>query len=804
MLKKFISIICVLSMALSMMVVVYAEDDVSVAEESYVSIDDITGNVIEFGRFDTQSDVDGFLRDEGKWEGSKDFTYELDTKNTYNNSFGSLKVTQAKNYFNVRQAIVPMRRNQWYHLTGAIKLSGHYEGQTQLEILFTNEDSYDKWTWWGLNNNRTLPENEWFVIDEYLQTPVAAADKNNVFSYSSSDEKPVIKDYRMVLRVKRGDNGQESSMSTFYLDELSLTPVNGNMRPNMTSAADNGYYTWGGQKNPEYVDFDAEAEGVADLVAAGEFPNVNKVMRIKDDNTNETKFPFSQQLALEEATPYDVSFWVKGADGSEDKTPSSEYCKFIPKMVSTDGNYPGFKTQWGSGWAIMGKTYAKKGEWTHIKFQVMLPKSASKACDGWIELAYNDTIAQGDAGAKNGAICYIAEYSIKKSDNIIRNPYFLLGQSAPRNPDEQEFGQANRGYTENWSAGLTAHTNATTGVLNEGLTYDGNKTYGTFTITEENPYVYQGWEISKDRKYNLSAWIKKGEEVSGTPAFVVGNNVVAGKAVATRKGWTKIAAENYVPSVSGQQRLGVTLVDENNAFLTAGQFNLTDFKVTEAAEMIAVDSLTIGELSQDTAMTVEAATKNIQPYAGVYQYILTDPDSGIARVVASGEIGVGQPIPPLEYSKLFGGSEITLTFRPFSVYGEWGTTKVSNSVAVEAVGVIPAAISNLEIDDENENPISDLNGEDNFGEASMVCAYVLCNSSSDDIAAANVFLAAYDEHDRLLQLKKVRVTLGFGTTEGTGETEKIDVSEGSGVAKVVAYAWGDDMTALCKKVVSVK
>lgn len=795
MLKKWISVVCVLSILFSMAIVGYAEG------EAALTIDDITGNVIKFGRFDTQADVDGFLRDEGNWEGSKDFTYEFDTQNTYQNSLGSLKVTQKNSYFNMRQAVVPMRRNQWYHLSGAIKLSGHYEEDTQLEILFTNEDSYDKWTWWGLNNNRKLPENEWFVIDEYLQTPVAVADKNNVFSYASSDEKPLTKNYRIALRVKRGDNGQEASMSTFYLDELSLTPVNGNMAPNMTSPADNGYYTWGGTKNPEYVDFNAETEGVADLVAAGEFPNVNKVMRIKDDNTNETKFPFSQQLALEEDTPYDVSFWVKGASGSEDKTPSSEYCKFIPKMVTTDGNYPGFVTQWGKGWAIMGKTYAKKGEWTHIKFQVMLPKTASKACDGWIELAYNDTIAQGDAGAKNGAICYIAEYSIKKSENIIKNPYFMLGRTTPRNPDEQEYGQANTGCTNHWSNGIAAYTNSTTGVLNEGLTYDGNKTYGTFTISEETPYAFQVAEVQSNRKYKLSAWVKAAE---GTPVFVIGDKIIKGSVAATRGGWSKITAENAVPNTSGAQNVGVAFIDANDDYLKSGQFNLTDFKVTEQEEPIVIDDITIGELSKDTPMTVAVTTQNIQPYAGVYRYLVKNPDTGASRIASAGEIATGESIPPLAYDRTYGGSEIVLSFRPMSIYGAWGTEMLSNAIRVPAEQVVAATISNLEIDNENDDPISDLDSSSNFGGASKVCAYALCNSQKDEIAAANIVLAAYDEEDRLLKVEIAKITIGYDATEGTGETAKMDVSSGSGVAKVVAMAWSDSMIPLCTKVISVK
>ena len=45
-------------------------------------------------------------------------------------------------------------------------------------------------------------------------------------------------------------------------------------------------------------------------------------------------------------------------------------------------------------------------------------------------------------------------------------------------------------------------------------------------------------------------------------------------------------------------------------------------------------------------------------------------------------MNVGENITALAYDKTYGGSEVKLVFKPFSIYGEWGTEVTSNVITV--------------------------------------------------------------------------------------------------------------------------
>ena len=111
MFKKVISLISAIGIAATFAI------PASAAASVGASVDDISGNLIGYGSFDLDSDVTGMLSDSGLWDSSKDFKYELNTNpaNTYNNSWGSLKVTQNRaNEQSERRPVLKLRRNKWY------------------------------------------------------------------------------------------------------------------------------------------------------------------------------------------------------------------------------------------------------------------------------------------------------------------------------------------------------------------------------------------------------------------------------------------------------------------------------------------------------------------------------------------------------------------------------------------------------------------------------------------------------------------------------------------------------------------
>ena len=79
MFKKFLALIC--SLSLVMMFPFSAGAD---ADTAYTQIDDLSGNLIKYGRFDHQSDIDGLLAEEDTyWTAGRAYKFELDRNNTY-------------------------------------------------------------------------------------------------------------------------------------------------------------------------------------------------------------------------------------------------------------------------------------------------------------------------------------------------------------------------------------------------------------------------------------------------------------------------------------------------------------------------------------------------------------------------------------------------------------------------------------------------------------------------------------------------------------------------------------------------
>lgn len=811
MFKKVISLISAIGIAATFAI------PASAAVSAGATADDISGNLIRYGSFDLASDVTGMLSDDGAWDSSKDFKYELNTNpaNTYNNSWGSLKVTQNRaNEQSERRPVLKLRRNQWYHLTGAVKLASEHSGDTTLGIVLTNSDSWDKWSWnWNvLGSSETgntinttlgtvkLSADDWYKIDVYFQ-PCLTADQQAAaadFDYGFAAADSFYDQYGLIFRV-----GNANQAASYYLDELSLTAVDGGLNPHFDN---NGkYWNWNQTLDPQIVSFDAQAEGVADLVASGDFPNVSTVRKIAGHQTVGAVLPFEQRMAMQSGKSYEISMWVKGETTENNSEYSSEYCKFIPFWFSAGTNNVLNWYYYGQNWVQAGVTYARKGEWTNIKF---ILSNTISSLDGQFGLRYNadaSTEINQDESATINSTFYVADVSIKEaSDNLISNPHFInmmvyndWSGKNPRSCDDPHYNSGvaeTSGWTHN--AGFSAKTNVENKTYVPDVTYDNSKAWGSFDLSnEDSDYVYQNCTLDSSKAYNFSAWVKT--ETAGNFAFVVGNSIIPAQTAVTRKGWSKITASGVTPSAAAEQPVGITMTDENGNYLTSGSFDFTDFTVKEIQENAVIDAITIGGLTADSPMTVNVAAASRLPYAGLYKYIVG------SNTVETGRFNVGETIPALTYNADYLGSDIKLVVKPLSAYNTWGQEKESNVYTIPAESV-DAEAELLSIEDSNGDIVQDIDGTSDvlLSQVSSVLGSVELTSGKAP-AKAVLYLAGYDSHNKLVDVKISPVTIPANTAGQRVTTGEMKI-EGTDITKVTVFVWGDAMTTLSQKVYAEK
>ena len=807
MFKKIVSLILVMGIT--------AGSSAFASLGSGAAMDDISGNLIKYGAFDLQSDVDGMLSDDGSWTSSKNFKYELNTNpaNTYAGSWGSLKVTQnLANEQSERFAGVTLRRNMWYHLTGAVKLAAEHKGDTTFGIVLANADSWDKWTWnWNVlgssefgntvNTNLgtvKLSQDDWYKIDVYFQ-PCLTADQISAagsFEYGFTDANLYYDPYSIIFRV-----GNENQPASYYLDELSLTAVDGGVNPYFENNAKG--WSWNGYIDPQIVSFDAEQEGVSELVKSGDFPNVKTVRKIVGNAAVGAALPFEQTAAMQNKKSYEISMWVKGETTDKDSSYSSEYCKFIPFWFNAGANNV-FSWYYGTNWVQSGVTYARKGEWTHIKFIVYNDISS---LDGHLMLRYNanaSTEINSDEASTAGSTFYIANVDIKEaSDNLISNPHFVKmdvwNDWTPKNPRSCDDPHYNSGIanTNGWThnAGFTGKTNVENKTFVPDVTFDGSKAWGEFDLSADgSDYVGQTVNIDSSRKYNLSAWVKTQQQ--GSFAFVIGDDVVKANTVAEVKGWSKLGAAAVIPTVSGEQPVGITMIDENKSFLNEGSFLFTDFTVCEAKESVGINDITIGGLTKENAMTVTVNSDSALEYAGLYRYTVGE------KTVKSGRINAGEEIPPLEYSDDYLGLDIKLIFKPLSIYNIWGEDAVSNSYFIPTQ-TVDARASLLSVENSDGDIIADIDGESDIdlSEASDAVGSVEISSEKAP-AKATLLLAAYDASGRIVSVVKASASVPANTVNQRIVTAPIMLTDN--IASVKAFVWNDDIKPLSSAVTAAK
>lgn len=502
-----------------------------------------------------------------------DYGYERSFENTAGGSVGSLKINVYEGG-ELAERSVRLRRNSFYHLRAQVKLSDQ-EGARMSMIPYLKYGEQKVYF-----EQQTVSRGIWTEIQAYFQPPVAQPSAD----YSADS---LYDDYMFGFDIVKDD---DLECDILYLDDAKLYTYSAYYNPNFR----NNFEGWDRVSGiaSALVDFDAAAEGVSALVETGDFPNVTKVARFSSDSR--TCAGIKQNFAFEKNTVYDVSYWVKAGDANGK----------LSTLAFPLGTNAAFAPQWP--YAIWAKTDITDGGWTHISYQVAFGDSADvKAFDSRLEIRYQNSFSAGE-NATAGSF-YMAEFSVKKSKNLMKNPYFLFGSAATRSLDDDDYGAQNRASGLHWET-----YNSDFQPLNnqEQVCFDGAKACGAFTASAENSFVGQMITIEKAGKYSLSAWVK----TTGNARLSIDDVPLAGT-VTDCGGWKRISSEMDFER-TGTYRIGIK-------FDTAEQCLFKDVSVILQQEKPRVNRLCV----------LDAGDFPIADYSGIYQDM-----SGMTAINVRGSI----------------------------------------------------------------------------------------------------------------------------------------------------------------------
>ena len=483
-------------------------------------------------------------------------TYEFENTVTNRGSSGSLKVFVNADG-KLLEKSVSLRRNLWYHLSGYARL----ESSGAENIYLTPYIEYENGgTVQSIEFSvKRIGTGKWYRFEAYFQPPA----ENERIDYSVSSDDSLYNQFSCGIKAER-ENSREQVV--LYVDDLRLNEYNAVYNPNFKNDFE-GWKSVSGVTR-ELVDFDPVSEGVSELIALGEFPNVSKVAKFTAAESG-ARAAVIQNFAFEKNTVYDVSYWVKGGDTNGK----------ISTISFPLGTNPEYSSVWP--YAIWAKTNVTDSGWTHVQYQINFGDSSKvKAFDGYFDIRYQNSSASGETASMNSEF-YMAELNVKKSVNAVGNPYFLSGSAATRScDDEAAFGQLNTAYGGFWSeqnTGFEALNNC------ESNCYDGAKACGQFTVTSENKAVKQNITVSESGKHIISVWVK----ADGDSALTVDGEVI--ETLSTEyNGWKKLTG-NYNFSADKNYSVGIRF-DELNG-LNGCLFK--DFSVTKSKNEPYVENLCV-------------------------------------------------------------------------------------------------------------------------------------------------------------------------------------------------------------------
>ena len=574
---------------------------------------------------------------------------------------------------------ISLRKNKWYYFSMYVKNCG--SGNKDESVFLTPEFEYtDGETVKAVRllDRELLSDNSWKRIAGYIKLPPTEIIPEN------AEEVDLYLSGELLISPKCDKEGYTAP---FYIDDVTFTAVDGAL----DAQYDEGIRYWdfsGTETRLSLKSCMDRDEDLSTLVSSSVFPNVESIYRFEPYSENGTCIGPSQTIAMESGEDYDISVWIKS------ETAQTGDNAFIVLDRGFDGS------KYGDDITAVGKVDISDGGWHRLKAEVNFPEDSVRRCgDARVYVC----ISNGSRYNSNNAFgrnMLLADFEIKKRENLIKNPYFIVTGSEARSLDHQAVRQPSSFEPWEYSGSMRV-------VYDPVNSFDKSKYYGLNTASgEEVQRIYQTVGFS-DRDYTMSVWARlddsyPSEEANGYIYIDSPDNAVSEITPLCKERWTKI----YVPNCHMTEKSAAVGFAASGGSGEERSILLSDFSVYENNEQAAdVTEISVdgefdfeGQFPKITAVisTRSAVTLN-------WEYLLGDSDDNFT-LVGSGRLDdfkSGGSLPEIKIYPEWAGMKLKIKAYAENSKGIAGNEFISQSYMIKKTIT----------DDKNIIPFNDIFGE---------------------------------------------------------------------------------------------
>ena len=556
---------------------------------------------------------------------------------------------------------IKLRKFQWYHLSCYIKINDIGTKKFAVAPYFEYNDAGEVKKA-ELFNKVDLTNNERVLVSGYFQAPELSAAPSestieNLYLNGTLSFVPICVD-------------DTDATADFEVDSFTLEPIEGTM----DSIFENGLKYWDYNGNTEQILFNSEREGVLDIELAGSFPPVGYVTKfIPLGNKCQSAI---QKVAMDSGVDYEISAWFKG----ENVQTNDNVFLVLKRNADSMGSF-------GSNTTVLGKVDVSDGKWHRIKATVNFPVDNARA-SGDAEVSLYLANGARYTGTAPGRNIVVAQCEIKKSTNLIKQPYFAEA--------------ANTMYSTDYSASANVDLSAwkydgeLTVAYDAKKSFDGAKQYAihTYNNSDELQTVYQ--TINTEAKdYTTSVWVRLGEDYPTDTAigYIYMDDMLVSKEYEVRKDkWTKISV-NSLTTASGEHSVGFIIGnDTDEEFKTAGEGSVmfSDFLFEENNDTpINVKSINVsgdfkaGEMSPEIYVNADS----LKICDAEYDYLIYDDKGKEFVSVEKGTISFksGNKLPQIYIAGEWAEKKIKVRVSLYNSKGQSGNEYSTGEYIVKSI-----------------------------------------------------------------------------------------------------------------------
>lgn len=596
-------------------------------------------NEIENGKF--EQGIDG-------WQAENKAELKWENDVTADNSVGSLYVRQTNSAEDGAGCDFRIRRYRTYRFSADVRMEN-------VQAVPATIQAYLKF-----DNNGTevvsgvgtvaVNDNGWNRLEKEYSLS-SALDPLQGLTVSED----MYREAKLIFKVSaRRDAADTDNFAEFYIDNVTVTEVNGIEG----TLFDTSYDNWKKRSSAlEIVNFSPDGDGVGELAASGDFPDVRKCLSVTGAVDTFCEGP-EQRFYVDADVPYELSVWVKAKDARR-----GDHMDVLVYRESIDT------------YSTHGRVDLSDGRWHHIKAVITSP-SSDLNYKGDMQMFTRFTDDNQDVFSAKPLTAprtfYMAEFSLKKLDNLIANPYFI------RN------GIYWRGNDYNGLADVTGwqFEGKGSGICDSGVTYDGAAMYGEMQMTGRNDQsVGYAVSLEKGTPYQFSVWVKtENVEANGLQLVTfVGDksNVICTQSIPANQ-WSRVETEEFVyGGDSGERKIGFYLrADSGQMPVEAGNLLFESAKLKPVTAVVPEITASLSQVvcgADGNAADVKKVTDIAMGYRCNY-YLSDNKQLAQSRRIVSLQMDINEQ-PAALYGNLgWKGKYICAGITPVSRFGVYGKT----------------------------------------------------------------------------------------------------------------------------------